>query len=123
LDGHPVTFSDAAGRDTLFKGLDGPETIFHWHGETFDLPAGAELLASSAICRNQAFRFGDRVYGLRFHLEVTPSMILDWCREDQACGDAREVTRPIDAHANAERAGELARLVFGRWCGMVKNKA
>lgn len=45
--------------------------VFHWHGDTFDLPENALLLASSKATRNQAFLYGDRVIGFQFHLEVT----------------------------------------------------
>lgn len=117
----PVTFTDVGLRDPLFGGLTAAEVIFHWHGETFDLPSDAELLASSAACRNQAFRVGDRIYGLQFHLEVTPAMIAEWCREDEACG-AHDAGRPIDPHAHAARTKELAETIFGRWCRLVKGQ-
>ncbi len=56
------------------------EKIFQWHGDTFDLPPGAVHLASSPLFPQQAFRFGDRTYGLQFHLEVDEPMINRWLR-------------------------------------------
>jgi GMP synthase-like glutamine amidotransferase len=114
-------FADAAADDRLFHGL-GVETVFHWHGETFDLPPGAELLASSDLCRNQAFRIGEGVYALQFHLEVTPEMIAEWCIQDENDGDVRELESAIDPMFNAPRLAALSALVFGRWCGMLQSR-
>ncbi len=55
--------------------------VFHWHGDTFDIPLGATLLASSDLYKNQAFRYGNRVYGFQFHIEVTKDMISAWMQE------------------------------------------
>jgi len=117
---YPLTFTPAAAGDLLFDGLSA-ETVFHWHGETFDLPPGAELLASSGLCRNQAFRIGPRVHALQFHLEVTPEMIADWCAQDQNSGDVRELDHAIDPSLHAARLRELSTLVFGRWCEMLRQ--
>jgi GMP synthase-like glutamine amidotransferase len=114
-----IHLTEAAARDPLFAGIGPAETVFHWHGETFDLPLGAERLAYSEACRNQAFRFGAGVYGLQFHLEVTPAMIEDWCAQDANCGDIRELATPIDPRQNAARLAVLSSLVFGRWCDLL----
>ncbi|MBI2874358.1 MAG: type 1 glutamine amidotransferase [Firmicutes bacterium] len=70
--------------DPILAGLGASFEVFQWHGETFDLPDGAVHLASSELCRNQAFRFGKQGYALQFHLEVTPEMIEEWCRNPAA---------------------------------------
>jgi GMP synthase-like glutamine amidotransferase len=115
-----IHLTEAAARDALFAGLGPAETVFHWHGETFDLPPGAEWLAYSEACRNQAFRAGAGVYGLQFHLEVTPAMIEDWCAQDANCGDVRELDAPIDPRRNAARLAVLSSVVFGRWCDLFR---
>lgn len=52
--------------------------VVHWHSETFDLPPGAALLASSAPYPHQAFRVGSRAYGLQFHVEVDGALAAGW---------------------------------------------
>jgi len=61
----------------LFSGIKTPFTVFHWHGDTFDLPNGAIRLASSKYYLNQAFQYKSAV-GLQFHLEVNEEMINLW---------------------------------------------
>jgi GMP synthase (glutamine-hydrolysing) len=58
--------------------LDGEQYFYQWHGEAFDLPAGAQLLAYNENFPNQAFRYGENAYGLQFHPEVTQAMMNRW---------------------------------------------
>lgn len=61
----------------LFSGFTNPFTVFHWHGDTFDLPEGAVRLAHSENYPNQAFQINSAV-GLQFHLEVNAEMVNLW---------------------------------------------
>ncbi len=79
----PVQSVDA-GEDALFR-FPPTETVFHWHGETFDLPPAAVRLAKSEACENQAFQIGNSVIGLQFHLESTQqsaNQIVAHCRDE-----------------------------------------
>jgi GMP synthase-like glutamine amidotransferase len=114
-----IQLSDAGRSDRVLGGLSPVENVFHWHGDTFDLPSGAEWLAFSQRTRNQAYRVERAVYGLQFHLEVTPAMIVNWSEEDNNCGDVRDLDAPLDPSWNYARSQQAAQSVFGRWCEML----
>ena len=107
-----------SNHEELFGGIRGPEATFHWHSDTWELPPGAELLAWSQACRNQAFRAGRNIYGMQFHLEVTAAMIADWQMQDENCGDVRELPTPIDPVSRSPRppvsTGYLSTKSFAR---------
>jgi GMP synthase (glutamine-hydrolysing) len=78
LGWHPISITPHGSVDSLLGYLPEKPIVFQWHGDSFDLPPGALRLASSVYYENQAFRVGRKVYGLQFHLEVTPPMIKRW---------------------------------------------
>jgi GMP synthase (glutamine-hydrolysing) len=67
----PVELTDDGRLDPVFKGFPNRFSAFHWHNDMPGIPSGAVLLAKSEGCPHQAFRYGDRTYGLQFHLETT----------------------------------------------------
>ncbi len=81
----PVERTAGAGATDVGGVLAERAEVFHWHGETFDLPHGAVHLARSRGCENQAFALNDRIVGLQYHLETTPQSadaLLDHCRHE-----------------------------------------
>jgi GMP synthase (glutamine-hydrolysing) len=110
----------AGRKDRLFSCFADREKIFQWHGDTFHLPAGAELLAESPLCKNQAFCYGEHVYGLQFHLEVDEALIERWLGTPALKRELAELSDGGDAslimqqtRAFIGRSGELSEAVFG----------
>jgi len=77
----PVHFF-AVEHERSLRGLRAQETMLHWHGDTFDLPAGAVHLAATPTCPNQAFHIRNRAFGLQFHCELRADTIAAWVRDD-----------------------------------------
>src|SRR5258706_4997986 len=94
---HPISLTEKAATDPLFKEISQNLNVLHWHGDTFDLPEGAVHLARSVRCENQAFRWGQSVYGFQFHLEATPSMIKNWSSSEDGLADIQAAEESVSA--------------------------
>ena len=73
----PITLTEPGNKSCLAPFGDAPMTL-HWHGDTFDLPPGAERLASTALCENQAFSLGSNIIGFQFHPEADTGTLECW---------------------------------------------
>jgi GMP synthase (glutamine-hydrolysing) len=118
----PVFLTDAAHADPVFAGLPSELLTLQWHGDTFDLPDGAVLLAGSPLCPNQAFRAGSNAYGLQFHLEVSPELAQEWAsvpayREslERTLGPGALDRLIGELEANSRMLASRARGLFERW--------
>ena len=122
----PITMS-AAGRESAFRhlGQDGV-AVLHWHGDTFDLPHGATLLASTAFCRNQAYSWGANTFGFQFHPEATAARLERWFI-GHACelGAAKISVKALraDTARYAARLERETRESFSEWLASISPTA
>jgi GMP synthase-like glutamine amidotransferase len=117
----PVELTPAAAADPVFGDLPRTFTTLQWHSDTFELPEGATLLASSPAYRHQAF-VRSRAYGLQFHLEVPPELASQWAEVpayaeslEAILGSGAMPQLLADVEAHAAEMLPLARRLFGRW--------
>jgi GMP synthase (glutamine-hydrolysing) len=119
---YDVTPTTKGKKDDLISQFKGTEKIFQWHGDTFDLPDGAVHLASSEHCTNQAFKFGNNVYGFQFHLEVDTNLIERWLKVPANKKDIKNTNGEITPENIREqtpkhirRLIDLSNAVFGQF--------
>jgi GMP synthase (glutamine-hydrolysing) len=118
----PVFLTEAAASDPVFADLPRELLTLQWHGDTFSLPEGAVLLASSPAYPNQAFRWGRSAYGVQFHLELSREMAAEWARVPSYADALARVLGPGSATAlvdelagSAEALQADGRWMFERW--------
>ena len=113
----PLDLTPAGRRSPLFADLPQRFTGFHWHGDTYALPPGAECLAGSEACAQQAFALGQQVLGLQFHLEVSRANAEEWFRHEQPAV-APYVQTPqhiLSQTENFEENNRWMRAILGRF--------
>jgi GMP synthase (glutamine-hydrolysing) len=114
----PLETNAAGLADPVMGAAGSSPTVYHWHGDTFHLPPGAELLAASKACPRQAYRLGDRAYGFQFHPEADHQLIGEWMGCEGIDEEIHEIQRQFgpetvqDARTQIEHAlrGEKASL-------------
>jgi len=116
-----VSITPEAAQDPVFAGVAATFPAFQWHGDTFELPAGATLLAGNDAYRHQAFAVGG-AYGLQFHVEVDAALAAEWLevpayRESLAAvrGAGAEAEVLSELTAEVDTTIRLARQLFAAW--------
>jgi GMP synthase (glutamine-hydrolysing) len=121
--------TEAGSADPVVAAFGATERIFQWHGDTFSIPAGAELLATSPTCPSQAFRYGDRVYGFQFHLEVDAPLIERWLGVPQHLEELATLEGRVDPEVirsetrrRIQRLQRLSDETFGRFLELFTDR-
>jgi GMP synthase (glutamine-hydrolysing) len=117
-----LTLTEAGLRSCLQPLAEEHAIVLHWHGDTFDLPAGATRLAADVVYENQAFVHGESTLALQFHIEADPRRLEAWfvghaaelSAANVSVADLRATTAAVEAVARSQ-----AERVFGAWLGVV----
>jgi len=112
---HPVALNDVASPVDLIADV----PVLHWHGDTFNLPEGTELLASTPAYRHQAFRRGPNLLALQFHAEMGEdprfALWLEHFRDDFGCCPHREARLRADHDLHGPAAVAAGRAMIAAW--------
>ncbi len=118
----PLQLTDDGRASCLAPLGESDATVLHWHGDTFDLPAGATRLASTPAYANQAFAFGKNALALQFHIEADPARLEEWYVGHTVELGAAKIAIPALRSATAQVAPRIpaqAERIFTRWLGQI----
>jgi GMP synthase (glutamine-hydrolysing) len=125
-----VELTEAGKTDPVAGSLPPRIDTLQWHGDTFDLPDGAVLLASSPAYPHQAFRVGRTAYAVQFHVEVTQAMGEDWAAVPAYAEYADRVLGPggsdrllAEFRVSSPLMQQHARALFERWCDIAETSS
>lgn len=126
---YDVSVTDDGRGDPVFSHFGATEKLFQWHGDTFEIPRGAVRLASSEVCPNQAFRYGDNVYGFQFHLEVDEPLVERWLNVPLHRAELAELAGRIDPEQirrdtphHIDQLKRLSDRTFGEFIGLLGHR-
>jgi len=116
-------------KDSVLGEFSKSEKIFQWHGDTFEIPKGAQHLAMSKSCGNQAFKYGKNVYGFQFHLEVNKDLINRWLNLPLHQEELQALRGQIDpkviikeTEEQIENLKDLSRRTFTQFLNLLGHK-
>lgn len=117
---HRVGKCNTPAAEKWLAGLPGETTLFHWHGETFSIPDGAEVILESEHCAHQAFATGNTL-ALQCHVEMMPPMVAEWAalyahelqETSTTVQSAEQMT--ADLSARIAEAQQVADVIYERW--------
>lgn len=120
LGWHNVTLSTSEG--SLFNDVDKQFLAFHWHGDVFSLPNNCRKLAFSEMTESQAFNYGQKCYGLLFHLEITSDIVKNIVikfKSDLITESLKDNDILENLEHNVELVNNTGRLVFNQWLSLI----